>query len=122
VSIITKQLDNVVEVPTAAITYATSGQAEVTEVKDGKHVTQSVTVGEAAAGETQITSGLASGDSIVERVFKFSGTGGRTGTTGLGGGFTRTGGGGFGEGGGGFTRTGTGGAGGGGAGFGGAGG
>ena len=78
VSIITKQLDNVVEVPTAAITYTTGGQAEVTEVKDGKHVTQSVTVGEAAAGETQITSGLTSGDSIVERVFKFSGTGGRT--------------------------------------------
>ena len=40
VSIIVKQLNNVVEVPTAAITYSTSGQATVTEVKGGKHVTR----------------------------------------------------------------------------------
>ena len=40
VSIIVKQLNDVVEVPTAAITYTTSGQATVTEVKNGKHVTR----------------------------------------------------------------------------------
>ncbi len=112
ISIIVKQLNNVVEVPTAAITYSTGGQATVTEVKNGNHVSKSVTVGESDAGETQITSGLSSGDSVVERVttFKFSGTtgtrtgglgGGFTGRGGTGGGFTG-GGGGFGGGGGGF--------------------
>ena len=76
VSIIVKQLDNVVEVPTAAISYTTGGQATVTEVKGGKHVTVDVTVGQAASGETQITSGVSAGDSIVERVVKFTGTAG----------------------------------------------
>jgi membrane fusion protein, macrolide-specific efflux system len=106
VSIIVKQLNNVVEVPTAAITYSTSGQATVTEVKNGKHVSQPVTVGQASAGETQITSGISSGDSVVERVVKFTGVPGGTRTGGLGGaGFT--GGGGFG--GSGFTGGGVGG-------------
>ena len=55
VAIIVKQLNNVVEVPTAAISYTTGGQATVTLVKNGAHVTQDVTVGQAADGETQIT-------------------------------------------------------------------
>jgi multidrug efflux pump subunit AcrA (membrane-fusion protein) len=102
VSIIVKQLDDVVEVPTAAITYSTTGgQATVTEVKDGRHVTVDVTVGQAADGETQITKGVAAGDSIIERVVKFTGGTGRTGGAGITGGFTRGGEGGFG--GGGFT-------------------
>ena len=117
ISIIVKQLNDVVEVPTAAITYSpTSGQATVTEVKNGKDVSVDVTVGTAALGETQITSGVSAGDSIVERVVKFTGGAGGTGGAGITGGFTRTGGGGFGEGGGGFggggggfTRTGGGG-------------
>jgi membrane fusion protein, macrolide-specific efflux system len=111
ISIIVKQLDDVVEVPTAAITYSTTGgQATVTEVKGGKHVSVDVTVGQAANGETQITSGVAAGDSIVERVVKFTGGSGRTGGAGITGGFTRgggeggLGGGGFTGGGGGFTR------------------
>ena len=105
VSIIVKQLNNVVEVPTAAITYSASGQATVTEVKNGTHVSQPVTVGQAASGETQITSGISSGDSVVERVVKFTGVPGGTRTGGLGGagGFTPGAGGGFG-GGSGFTR------------------
>jgi macrolide-specific efflux system membrane fusion protein len=104
VSIIVKQLNNVVEVPTAAITYSTNGQATLTEVESGKHVSRPVTVGQAAAGETQIISGISAGDSVVERVVKFTGVPGGTRTGGLGGagGFTR--GGGFG--GGGFTRSG----------------
>jgi macrolide-specific efflux system membrane fusion protein len=109
ISIIVKQLNDVVEVPTAAITYnPTSGQATVTEVKNGKDVSVDVTVGQAALGETQITSGVSAGDSIVERVVKFTGGAGRTGGAGITGGFTRTGGGGFG-GGGGFTGGGGGG-------------
>jgi multidrug efflux pump subunit AcrA (membrane-fusion protein) len=103
VSIIVKQLDNVVEVPTAAITYnPTSGQATVTEVKGGKDVSVDVTVGQAAAGETQIVTGVSAGDSIVERVVKFTGGLGGAGGAGITGGFTR-GGGGFGGGAGGFT-------------------
>ena len=119
VSIIVKQLNDVVEVPTAAISY-TNGQATVTEVKNGKHVSQSVTVGQAAAAttaatgggatvaETQIISGVSAGDEVVERVFKFTGGAGATGGAGLFGGtgtgrtFTGTGGfggGGFGGGG-----------------------
>jgi hypothetical protein len=117
ISIIVKQLNDVVEVPTAAITYnPTSGQATVTEVKGGKDVSVDVTVGEAALGETQITSGVSAGDSIVERVVKFTGGAGGTGGAGITGGFTRTGGGGAG----GFTGGGGGGFTGGGGGFGGA--
>jgi multidrug efflux pump subunit AcrA (membrane-fusion protein) len=65
VSIIVKQLNNVVEVPTAAISYSTGGQAE--------------------SGETQVTSGLVSGDSVLERVVKFTGVPGATRSGGLGG-------------------------------------
>jgi macrolide-specific efflux system membrane fusion protein len=125
VSIIVKQLNNVVEVPTAAITYSTSGQATVTEVKGSQHVSRSVTVGQAESGETQIISGISSGDSVLERVVTFTRAPGATGAGGLGGGFTRGGGftgggtGGFG-GGGGFTGGGGGGFTGGGGGFGGA--
>jgi membrane fusion protein, macrolide-specific efflux system len=96
VSIIVKQLTNVTEVPTAAITYSTSGQATVTEVVHGKDVAKSIDVGANEAGETQITSGIVVGDSISERVITFKGTTGRGGAglfggTGTGG-ATRTGG------------------------------
>ena len=111
VSIIVKQLNNVVEVPTAAINYSSSGQTTVTQVKAGKDVTTSVTLGQAASGETQITGGVTSGDQVVERVVKFTGvpgggsrTGGLGGFGGAGGGFGGTGrfpAGGFGAGGGG---------------------
>jgi macrolide-specific efflux system membrane fusion protein len=106
VSIITKELSNVVEVPTAAITYSTSGQATVTMVVNGKHVSTPVTVGQASNGETQIVSGVSSGDRVVERVIKFTGVAGTRGAGGLGGAFTR-GGAGFGGGGGGFGGGGT---------------
>jgi membrane fusion protein, macrolide-specific efflux system len=113
VSIIVKQLNNVVEVPTAAITYTpTSGQATVTQVVDGRDVTKDVTVGQAALGETQIVSGVTSGDKVIEREITFTGVRGTGGAglfggTGGTGGFSRTGGfggggGGFGGGGGGF--------------------
>jgi multidrug efflux pump subunit AcrA (membrane-fusion protein) len=103
VSITVKQLNNVVEVPTASITYNASGQATVTKVNNGKDVSTPVTVGAAGNGETQVTSGVVSGDSVVERVVKFTAPAGGTkagvlgGTTG---GFGGAGG--FGGGGGGF--------------------
>jgi membrane fusion protein, macrolide-specific efflux system len=104
VSIIVKQLNNVTEVPTAAISYNSSGQATVTQVVNGSHVVKPVTVGAAESGETQIISGVTAGDKVLERVVSFkggpAGTGGGLfgGTGGRFGGFGgagRTGGGGF---------------------------
>lgn len=105
VSILVKELQNVVEVPTSAISYST-GQATVTKVVGGSHVIQVVTTGVSLNGETQITAGLNAGDVIVERVVKFNGAagagrsilggtgirGGRNGFRGGGGGFTGGGG------------------------------
>ena len=91
VSIIVKQLNNVVEVPTAALSYTSGGQATVTEVVDGHDVTKDVTVGEAENGETQIVSGVTAGDRILEKVITFQGGA----TTGGGGIFGGTGSGGF---------------------------
>jgi multidrug efflux pump subunit AcrA (membrane-fusion protein) len=71
VSIITKEITDAVEVPTAAISYS-GGKAMVTAVVDGSHVARSVTTGEVSDGDTQITSGLTVGDKVVERVVKFN--------------------------------------------------
>ncbi len=109
-----KQLNDVTEVPTGAISYGTNGQATVTKVVNGSHVVTNVTVGAAENGETQITSGVTSGDKVLEREITFKAPGGGaggilgggTGTTrrfgGGAGGFGGAGAGGFG-GGGGFT-------------------
>ncbi len=109
VVITTKDLQNVVVVPTAAIHY--SGNATtVNMVTNGSTVSQTVTIGSASGGNTQIVSGLAVGDKVVVPVITIKGFGGTgTGTGGAGrlgggGGFTGGGGGGFtGGGGGGFT-------------------
>ncbi len=89
VSIIVKQLNNVTEVPTDAISYGTNGQATVTEVVNGAHVVKDVTVGAAENGETQITSGVTAGDKVLEREVKFTapsgGGGGLLGGSGAGG-------------------------------------
>jgi macrolide-specific efflux system membrane fusion protein len=92
VAIIVKELNNVVEVPTASIQYSTSGLASVTQVKNGKTVSTPVTVGSAGNGESQITSGVVAGDKVQERVVKISGLpsgarpGGLGGSSGFGGG------------------------------------
>lgn len=72
VSIIVKQLNDVTEVPTAAISYGTNGQATVTEVVNGAHVVKDVTTGAAQSGETQITSGVEPGTKVLEREVKFN--------------------------------------------------
>jgi multidrug efflux pump subunit AcrA (membrane-fusion protein) len=79
VSIIVKQLNDVTEVPTTAITYTTTGQADVTEVVNGSHVVKPVTVGEAENGETQIVSGVSPGAKVIERVVTFKGVPGGAG-------------------------------------------
>jgi macrolide-specific efflux system membrane fusion protein len=116
VSIITEQLNNVVEVPTSAISY-TNGSATVTQVTGGGTKAVAVTTGAASGGYTQITSGLSAGDRIQVRSVKFNraslggtarnlfggGGGGGGGLGGSGGGFGG-GAGGFGGGGGGGAR------------------
>jgi len=99
VSIVVKQLNDVTEVPTNAISYDSSGQATVTEVVHGAHVVKDVTVGAAENGETQITSGVSAGAKVLERQITFKapggGAGGIFGGTGTrGGGFLGGGGGG----------------------------
>ncbi|HWD51700.1 MAG TPA: biotin/lipoyl-binding protein [Acidimicrobiales bacterium] len=116
VVITTKDLQNVVVVPTAAIHY--SGNATtVNKVSNGSTVSQTVTIGSASGGNTQVVSGLAVGDKVVVPVITIkgfggtgTGTGGGLGGAGGGRGFTGGGGGGFtGGSGGGFTGGGGGG-------------
>lgn len=91
VSIIVKQLNDVTEVPTNAISYTSNGQATVTQVVNGAHVVKDVTVGAAENGETQITSGISAGAKVLEREVKFNApTGGAGGLFGGGGAGTRT--------------------------------
>ncbi|HEX3333888.1 MAG TPA: hypothetical protein VHS57_06075, partial [Acidimicrobiales bacterium] len=101
VSIIIKQLNNVTQVPTQAISYTSSGQATVTEVVNGAHVVKDVTTGASENGETQITSGINAGAKVLERQVVFHAPGGGTGILGgnggglKGGGFPGGAGGGF---------------------------
>ena len=62
----------------------------MTKVVNGSHVVTNVTVGEAENGETQIVSGVQSGDKVLERQVTFKAPGGGAG--GLFGGTGRTGG------------------------------
>ncbi len=79
VSIIVKQLNDVTEVPTNAISYTSAGQATVTKVVNGSHVVTNVTVGAAESGETQILDGVKSGDKVLEREVSFKAPGGGSG-------------------------------------------
>jgi multidrug efflux pump subunit AcrA (membrane-fusion protein) len=78
-TIIVKQLNNVTEVPTGAISYNTSGQATVTEVVNGAHVVKDVTTGVVSNGETQIVSGVSAGAKVLEQQIRFTAPGGGTG-------------------------------------------
>ena len=95
VSIVVKQLTDVLAVPTTAIHYE-NGHAAVYEMSGEQQVSHEITTGATQSGYTQVLSGLSAGDQIVVQVP--SGGTGRTGTGGTGG-TGRTGGGGFGGGG-----------------------
>ena len=100
VSIIYKQLSNVLVVPSLAVTRA-NGNAYVTVDKNGVKSQHLITVGLSSGGSTQVVSGLTSGDTVVVPV-PVTRTGGTTGGFGGFGG----GGGGFGGGSGGTGRSG----------------
>ncbi|MDQ1724434.1 MAG: hypothetical protein QOG52_1462, partial [Frankiaceae bacterium] len=64
VSIIVKQLPNVLTVPTVAL-HTTNGATVVYQQKNGKQVDTPVTVGASYGALTEITKGLADGDQVV---------------------------------------------------------
>jgi macrolide-specific efflux system membrane fusion protein len=104
VAVIVASADNVLELPTSAIT-TTGRLSTVTVLKNGKQSIQTVTTGLAGDTGTQIMSGLSAGQVVVEPSVSVSsggtgrtGTGAGTGALGGGGGFLG-GGGGFGGGG-----------------------
>ncbi|MGB7796777.1 MAG: hypothetical protein WBL53_11060, partial [Pseudonocardiaceae bacterium] len=103
VSIIVKQLTDVLVVPRAAV-HQDAGRSVVYEMAGGKQVAHPVTVGLSTGGQTQIIDGLAAGTRIVLPAAPTgtgSGSAGRGGGAGAGG-FGGGGAGGFGGGGGGF--------------------
>ena len=94
-TIVVRQLNNVVTVPSAALRFSDSGDTVVVD-KDGKQSTRAVAVGVSGGARTQIVNGLQPGEQVVVRTVRAS----RAPATGGG---TRPGGfGGFGGGGGGF--------------------
>ena len=99
VSIVYKQLNDVLEIPTAAVHYG-SGQPYVQLAGASGTGRANVTVGISSGGFIQITSGLTEGQEVVVPVIRSTGTSGGSGTSGTGG-RTGFGGGGFGGGGGG---------------------
>ncbi|MDQ1717249.1 MAG: hypothetical protein QOE89_1202 [Pseudonocardiales bacterium] len=101
VTIIVKQIQNALSVPTAAI-HTANGKPFVYTKNNNKQVSTTVTVGGVYGPSTQITSGLKEGDQVV--VNSFAPGGGLTRRTGTNGGAGGAGGGGFGggAGGGGF--------------------
>ena len=100
VSIIVKQVENVLTVPTSAL-HTENGRTVVHQSRNGAQVSTPVTVGATYGAATQILSGLKSGDQVVGTALRTGGnnpTGGtrtRQGGNG-GGGFGGPGGGGFG--------------------------
>jgi multidrug efflux pump subunit AcrA (membrane-fusion protein) len=64
VGIVYNQLDNVIQVPSLAIT-RDNGQASVVVLANGKKTNTPVTTGLVAGGQTQITQGLTAGQQIV---------------------------------------------------------
>jgi len=67
VAITYNQLDNVLQVPSLAITRA-NGQEFVTATENGKRTQRAVTTGLVAGGQTQITGGLTRGELVVVTV------------------------------------------------------
>jgi hypothetical protein len=99
VSIIVKQLTNVLTVPAAAV-HVTNGKSYVTVVSGGKTAERAVTTGASSGGQVQIASGLTAGQQVQVRATQAPRTnGGSTGNQnrggfggGLGGGGSGTGG------------------------------
>lgn len=78
VEIVTKQLTDVIAVPTQALATGDGGTT-VTKLVDGAEVATAVTTGETLGSQTVITEGLAEGDQIVMTGFRVASGGSQTG-------------------------------------------
>jgi len=101
VSIIVKQVENVLTVPTNAV-HTENGKTVVHQMVKGAQVSTPVTVGTTYGAETQILSGLKTGDTVVGTTFRTGGNSSTGGTRTRQGGTGGSGFGGSGFGGGGF--------------------
>jgi membrane fusion protein, macrolide-specific efflux system len=72
VSIVYKQVQNALVVPTAAINPGPGGQSTVQVMTNGQQVTRNVTTGLTTGGLTQVTSGLSAGDTVVVNIVTIS--------------------------------------------------
>lgn len=72
VTIVTKQLSHVLEIPSAAITYR-GGRPVATVVSGDRRTVRPVTVGTTSNGMTEITSGLSVGERVMERIVTIDG-------------------------------------------------
>ena len=97
VTIIVKQVENVLSVPTNAL-HTENGKTVVHRMVNGSQVSTPVTVGATYGTSTQILSGLKAGDKVVGTAFRIGGGGAGNGGTRTRQGGTGTGGGGFGDG------------------------
>jgi multidrug efflux pump subunit AcrA (membrane-fusion protein) len=92
VSIIVKQVENVLTVPTQAVT-TKSGKTYVSVVKNGKVTRTAITIGQTYGAQTEVTEGLSAGDTV--QLAGFTAPGGtnraRTGTGNRPGGFPQGG-------------------------------
>lgn len=79
VSIVVKQLNDVLAVPSAAVHY-NGGQASVDELVGGKQTSEPITVGQTSNGMTQVLSGLSEGDQVMLSAPNGAGGSARTGT------------------------------------------
>lgn len=91
VNIITKELDNVLTVPTAAVR-TENGQTVVTVSDNGSQQTVQVTLGQIFGAQTQITNGLTEGQEVVVPVTQSFRTGSGSGGSSIFGGTGGTGG------------------------------
>jgi multidrug efflux pump subunit AcrA (membrane-fusion protein) len=85
VSIITKQVSNVLAVPSLAL-HTSGSTTYVEKLVAGKHVRTTVKVGETYGSNTQVTSGLKAGDKVVLVTLKLPTGGGNNRTNGFPGG------------------------------------
>lgn len=83
VSVISRQVRNILAVPTAALGAGRDGRSTVRVMAGGRQVTREVTTGLTAEGLTQVTSGLSAGDEVVVRNVAIQGGPGQGGAGGI---------------------------------------
>ena len=101
VNVVLATRDNVITLPTSAVSTTGTSETVTVKPKSGSEVTRTISIGLRGDSAVEITSGLSVGDQVVITTTASAGTGGLGGAGGFGGGL-----GGLGGGGGGRVRTG----------------